>query len=74
MQCVVPTYEGRTDAARSLRGTDQAMIEEDPSFGYVTVAYLLRLKKNTVQSIFQLKGWQTRKRPAGPVWNFVCEA
>lgn len=41
------------------------MIEENPSFGYRTVAYLLNMNKNTVQRIFQLKGWQVRKRPVG---------
>lgn len=43
----------------------KAMIEENPSFGYRTVAYLLRMNKNTVQRIFQLKGWQVRKRVIG---------
>jgi putative transposase len=43
----------------------KAMIEENPSFGYRTVAYLLGLNKNTVQRIFQLKGWQVRERPVG---------
>ena len=41
------------------------MIEESPSFGYRTVAYLLGTNKNTVQRIFQLKGWQVRKRAIG---------
>ena len=35
------------------------MIEAEPSFGYRTVASLLQFNKNTVQRIFQLKGWQT---------------
>ncbi len=35
----------------------KAMIEENPSFGYRTVALLLRFNKNTVQRIFQIKGW-----------------
>lgn len=35
----------------------KAMIEESPSFGYRTVAHLLGFSKNTVQRIFQLKGW-----------------
>ena len=39
------------------------MIEENPSFGYRTVAGLLGMNKNTVQRIFQLKGWQVKKRP-----------
>jgi putative transposase len=43
----------------------KAMIEENPSFGYRTVAHLLSFNKNTVQRIFQLKGWQVRKRPIG---------
>jgi putative transposase len=43
----------------------KAMIEESPSFGYRTVAHLLGFNKNTVQRIFQIKGWQVRKRPIG---------
>ena len=41
------------------------MILEEPSFGYRTVAGLLGFNKNTVQRIFQLKGWQVKKRPIG---------
>ncbi len=41
------------------------MIEENPSFSYRTVAGLLGMNKNTVQRIFQLKGWQVKKRPVG---------
>ena len=33
------------------------MIEQDPSFGYRTVAGLLNFNKNTVQRIFQIRGW-----------------
>ncbi len=43
----------------------KAMIEESPSFGYRTVAHLLGFNKNTVQRVFQLMGWQVRKRPIG---------
>jgi len=43
----------------------KAMIEAEPSFGYRTVANLLDMNKNTVQRIFQLKGWQVRKRAIG---------
>lgn len=43
----------------------KALIEENPSFGYRTVAHLLSFNKNTVQRIFQLKGWQVKKRPIG---------
>ena len=41
------------------------MIEKEPSFGYRTVAWLLGFNKNTVQRIFQIKGWQVRKRQIG---------
>lgn len=41
------------------------MIDEEPSFGYRTVAWLLGMNKNTVQRIFRLKGWQVRKRQVG---------
>ena len=43
----------------------KALIEDEPSFGYRTVANLLGFNKNTAQRIFQLKGWQVRKRPIG---------
>ena len=43
----------------------KAMIEKVLSLGYRTVAWLLGLNKNTVQRIFQIKGWQVRKRPIG---------
>lgn len=43
----------------------KAMIEKEPSFGYRTLAWLLGFNKNTVRRIFQLKGWQVRKRPIG---------
>lgn len=43
----------------------KAMIEAEPSLGYRTVAWLLGFNKNTVQRIFQLKGWQVRKRAVG---------
>ncbi len=45
--------------------TIKAMIEENPSFGYRTVAGLLGFNKNTVQRIFQIRHWQVRKRPVG---------
>lgn len=32
---------------------------------YQTVAHLLGFNENTVQRIFQLRGWQVRKRPVG---------
>jgi len=38
----------------------KAMIEQEPSFGYRTVAGLLNFNKNTVQRIFQIRGWQVK--------------
>ena len=46
-------------------GWKGVVIEAEPSFGYRTVASLLQFNKNTVQRIFQLKGWQVRKRAIG---------
>jgi len=43
----------------------KAMIEADPSFGYRTVAGLLKMNKNTVQRIFQIRGWQVKQRAIG---------
>ena len=43
----------------------KTLIEEEPSFGYRTVAWLLGFNKNTVQRVFQIKGWQVRKRSIG---------
>lgn len=43
----------------------KALIEAEPSYGYRTVAHLLGFNKNTVQRIFQHKGWQVRKRAVG---------
>lgn len=43
----------------------KALIEESPSFGYRTVAHLSGFNENTVQRVFQLMGWQVRKRPIG---------
>ena len=41
------------------------MIEQDPSFGDRTVAGLLNFNKNTVQRIFQIRGWEVRQRAIG---------
>ena len=41
------------------------MIEQDPSYGYRTVAGLLNFNKNTVQRIFQIRGWQVKHRAIG---------
>jgi putative transposase len=46
-------------------GPIKQMIETEPSFGYRTIASLLRFNKNTVQRVFQLMGWRVRKRTIG---------
>jgi putative transposase len=70
--CDVPrrtAYYRPTKAARVVQPQFaepiKAMIEQEPSYGYRTVAHLLGLNKNTVQRVFQLRGWQVKKRPVG---------
>lgn len=61
-------YRSRKSPAKvrpELAEPIKALIEKEPSFGYRTVAGLLDMNKNTVQRIFQLKGWQVRKRAVG---------
>lgn len=41
------------------------IINDLPYAGYRTVAWLLGENKNTIQRLFQLKGWQVRKRCSG---------
>ena len=41
------------------------VIDAVPYAGYRTVAWLLGENKNTIQRIFQIKGWQVRKRKSG---------
>jgi putative transposase len=60
----LPTKTAPTMDAR-LADAIKAIIEENPAFGYRTVAHLLGFNKNTVQRIFQLHGWQVKKRPVG---------
>ena len=63
VHCKPTKAEPKIDPA--FAGPIKKLIEEEPSFGYRTVAWLLGFNKNTVQRIFRLKGWQVRKRPAG---------
>jgi putative transposase len=48
-----------------LEAPIKSLIEDEPSFGYRTVAWLLGMNKNTVQRIFQIRSWQVRKRAIG---------
>lgn len=49
----------------SLAASIKRVIDTLPYAGYRTVAWLLGENKNTVQRIFQIKGWQVRKRRSG---------
>lgn len=40
-------------------------IGQHPEAGYRTAAWMLGFNKNTVQRIFQIKGWQVRKKLCG---------
>ena len=44
-----------------------------PTFGYRTVAHRLGMNKSTDQHIFQVDGWQTRKRQASNIKQFRAE-
>jgi putative transposase len=55
-----PKVKGR------FAGPSKQMTEAEPSVGYWTAASLLRFnKKNAVQRVFELMGWQVRKRSIG---------
>lgn len=41
------------------------IIDQNPSYVYRNVAGLLNFNKNTVQRIFQIRGWQVKQRPIG---------
>lgn len=43
----------------------KAFIDKYPDAGYRTVSWMLKLNKNTVQRIFQINGWQVRKKQKG---------
>lgn len=62
--CCLPT-KGAPKVAARFAEPIRTMIEGNPSFGHRTVAWLLEFNKNTVQRIFQLRGWQVRKRALG---------
>jgi|SRR5690625_81243 len=63
--CMESTLRAKPKIQERFAKPIKAMIEENPSFGYRTVAWLFGFNKNTVQGIFQLKGWQVRKRSIG---------
>ena len=61
-------YQSKHRARRindALAARIKRVIDTLPYAGYRTVAWLLGENKNTVQRIFQLKGWQVRKRRSG---------
>lgn len=62
-QRVLQAGEGRTETAGQVGRSGQGHDRGESSFGYRTGAHLLGFNKNTVQRIFQPKGWQVRKRP-----------
>lgn len=43
----------------------KALIEESPELGYRRVSYYLEENRKKIQRIFQIKGWQVRKRAVG---------
>jgi hypothetical protein len=59
---VLPANEVAAKGEARAGGLIKALIGAQPSFGYRTAAGLLGMNKNTVQRIFQRKGWQVRER------------
>lgn len=48
-----------------MKNKIKSFIDKHPDAGYRTTAWMLDLNKNTVQRIFQIKGWQVRKKQRG---------
>ncbi len=57
--------KGRPKVNEHLAARAKRVIDQLPYAGYRTVAWLLGENKNTIQRLFQLKGWQVRKRKSG---------
>jgi hypothetical protein len=62
---LLPACEVRAEGQSGAWAPVKALVEQGPSFDYRTVAGLPGMNKNTVQRIFQLRGWQVRKRAIG---------
>jgi putative transposase len=58
------SVKGAPKVRKELSEPIHALIEQEPSFGYRTVAYLLGFNKNTVRRIFQLMRWPCSTRAA----------
>ena len=58
-------YKAASKVQECFEKPIKEMIEQDPSFGYRTAAGLLNFNKNTVQRIFQIRGWQVKHRAIG---------
>lgn len=56
---VVPTVDPR------FAEPITALIEQEHLLGYRTLAWLSGFETNTVQRVFQIKGWQVRSGPIG---------
>ena len=57
--------KGKPKVNEHLAARAKRVIDQLPYAGYRTVAWLLGENKNTIQRLFQLKGWQVRKRKSG---------
>lgn len=63
--CTTKPMKSAPKLREELVAPVKVLTEQEPSFGYPTVAGLLGMNKNAVQRIFQRIGWQVRKRPQG---------
>jgi len=62
--CYQPT-KAKPRINELLAARVKRVISDLPYAGYRTVAWLLGENKNTIQRLFQIKGWQVRKRRSG---------
>jgi hypothetical protein len=62
---VLPQHQGSPKVQEHFVKPIKAMIEENPSFGYRTVAHLLGFNKNTVQRIVPAQGLAGAQAPGG---------
>lgn len=60
---VLQVRQGKAKVQERFAEPIKAMINEEPWFGYRTVAAQLGFNTDTVQRIFQLRGWRVKKRP-----------
>jgi hypothetical protein len=65
--------QGRSQGRSLFCHSDQGDDRIRAILRYLTVALLLGFKRNAVERIFLIKGWQVRKRPVGMLSRIQAE-